>query len=336
MRNERNEMRHCNLLATITAALLWAAALALPVGAQTLSPEAINRATFGNGWQRDTALLIKTQVLLDRARFSPGVIDGRWGMNTERAIRAFQQHHGLAVTGRLDDVTWRELGSEDQQDVTEEYRIGQADVKGPFIRRVPESFKAMAKLPALSYTSAAELLAERFHMDINLLRKLNRGASLRKAGTQIVVTAVRDETRPDFNVARIEVKKSDQAVIALDGRDNVLAYYPATVGSRSMPSPAGKHTVTVVVKRPNYTYNPEKLSFPGVHLRHPVTIKPGPNNPVGRVWIGLTEEGYGIHGSPDPSAIRRQASHGCVRLTNWDAIELANATKPGTAVVFVK
>lgn len=328
-------MCHGNLLATIAAALIWAAALALPVGAQTLSPEAINRATFGNGWQRDTALLIKTQVLLDRARFSPGAIDGRWGMNTERAIRAFQQHHGLAVTGKLDEVTWRDLGGEDQRDVAKEYRIGETDVKGPFIRRVPKSLKAMSKLPALSYTSAAELLAEKFHMDIDLLRKLNRGASLRRAGTRIVVTAVRDEIQPDFNVARMEVKKSDQSVIALDGQGSILAYYPATIGSTSMPSPTGKHKVTVVVKRPNYTYNPEKLNFPGVHLRHPVTIKPGPNNPVGRVWIGLTEEGYGIHGSPDPSAIRRQASHGCVRLTNWDAIELANATKPGTPVVFV-
>lgn len=328
-------MRHCNLLATIAAALLWAAALALPVSAQTLSPQAINRATFGNGWQRDTALLIKTQVLLDRARFSPGVIDGRWGMNSERAIRAFQQHHGVAATGKLDEVTWKELGGEDQQDITREYRIREADVKGPFIRRVPKSFKAMSKLSALSYTSAAELLTEKFHMDIDLLRRLNRGASLRKAGARIVVTAVRDETQPDFNVARIEVKKSDESVIALDGRDNVLAYYPATIGSTSMPSPAGTHKVTVVVKRPNYTYDPKKLNFPDVRLRQAVTIKPGPNNPVGRVWIGLTEEGYGIHGSPDPSAIRRQASHGCVRLTNWDAIELANATKPGTPVVFV-
>lgn len=328
-------MRHFNLLANLAAALLWAAALAMPVGAQPLSPQAINEATFGKSWQRDKPLLIKTQVLLDRARISPGAIDGRWGMNTERAIRAFQQRHDLAVTGKLDEVTWRELGGEDQRDVAKEYRIGEADVKGPFIRRVPKSFKDMAKLRALSYTGPAELLAEKFHMDIDLLRKLNRGAAFNKAGTRIVVTAVRDGSRPDFNVSRIEVKKSDQSVIALDEQSNVLAYYPATIGSTSMPSPTGKHKVTVVVKGPNYTYNPEKLSFPGVHLKQPVTIKPGPNNPVGRVWIGLTEEGYGIHGSPDPAEIRRQASHGCVRLTNWDAIELANATKPRTVVEFV-
>ena len=324
------------VLFSIIAAAFVSATLMQPAEARALSRDAINQATLGESWKRDKAFVVKAQVLLDRARFSPGPVDGRWGMNTELAVRAFQQRHGLGVTGSLDAATWRLLGGEHEQDVVIPYEIRQSDVKGPFISRMPKSFKAMAKLGALSYTGPAELLAEKFHMDIDLLRALNPGKSFRQARTSILVANVRDETHPDFKVARIEVKKGDQSVRALDDAGDVLAYYPATIGSTTMPSPSGTHEVTVVVKRPNYTYDPKKLSFPGVHLRQAVTIKPGPNNPVGRVWIGLTEEGYGLHGSPNPAAIRRQASHGCVRLTNWDAIELANATEPGIIATFVK
>ena len=325
--------------AAVVAAALWALAALQPAKAkETGGPwlYAVNTATFSQDWRHDEPLLIKLQVLLDRAHFSPGVIDGQAGMNTQRALRAYQQAHGLNPTGKLDEDTWNRLGGNDSQDVVEDYEISKADDAGPFARHIPKSFKAMSKLKALSYTSPAELLAEKFHMDIGLLRQLNRGTSFDNAGTTIVVTNVRDVNHPGFKDARIEVRKRDQSVVALDKSGNVLAYFPATIGSTEMPSPSGTAKVKGIAKDPHYRYDPKKLHFPGVKLKHPVTIAPGPHNPVGRVWIALSKEGYGIHGSPDPSAVRRQASHGCVRLTNWDAIELANATKPGTPVVFVK
>jgi len=324
--------------AALVAAALWALAALQPATAkekQGLALDTINSANFSPDWRRDEPLLIKLQVLLDRAHFSPGVIDGHSGMNTRRALRAYQQAHGLNPTGQLDEETWDRLGGNNAQDVVKDYDISKADVAGPFIKHIPKGFAAMSKLKALSYTSPAELLAERFQMDTRLLKQLNGGADFEKAGTTILVTNVRDVNHPPFKVARIEVRKADQSVVALGRDGNVLAYYPATIGSTDMPSPSGTMKVKGVAKNPDYKYNPKKLHFPGVKLKHSVTIAPGPNNPVGLEWIALTKPGYGIHGSPDPSAVRRQASHGCVRLTNWDAIELGDATKPGIKVQFV-
>lgn len=318
------------------AAVAWVATLNPPAfAAQHMTQDAINQAALSEGWQQDKSFMIKAQVLLDRARFSPGVIDGRWGMNTERAIRAFQQRHGLDATGELDQETWQRLSGMNGQQVVREYEITSSDVKGPFIDRVPHSFKAMAKLDALSYTGPEELLGEKFHMDVALLRGLNPEAAFRKTGTTLLVTRVRDESEPDFKTARIEVRKSDQSVRALGEDGTVLAYYPATIGSAETPSPSGTYKVEGIAKEPEYRYDPKRLNFPDVNLKEAVTIAPGPNNPVGRVWIALSKESYGIHGTPDPGDIRREASHGCVRLTNWDAIELANATRPGVTVEFM-
>ncbi len=329
-------MRYASPITTVFAAVaVWVAALTPVAAAQELSRDTINDATFGEGWQNDKALMIKLQVLLDRARFSPGVIDGRWGMNTERALRAFRERHGLGASGELDEETWRQLGGQESRDVLKAYEIAEADAGGPFIDRVPDGFKAMSELDALSYTSPEELLAEKFHMDIDLLRELNPDASFSGAGGTILVTDVRDEKQPEFQAARIEVRKSDQSVRALDEDGTLLAYYPATIGSTSTPSPSGTHGVTGVAREPTYRYDPKKLDFAGVDLTQAVTVAPGPNNPVGLVWIGLDREGYGIHGTPNPDQIRRETSHGCVRLTNWDAQELADATEAGISVEFV-
>jgi len=317
------------------AVVLGVALVGVPVGAQELTLEAINQAIFNQDWQNNKAFMIKAQVLLDRARFSPGVIDGRWGMNTERAVRAFQELQELEATGELNEETWRRLTSENGEEVVKEYEITSADIKGPFIDRVPKSFREMGKLESLSFTGPKELLAEKFHMDADLLQVLNPGKSFAKAGSAILVPHVRDEAKPNFEAARIEIHKSDQSVRALDEDGTVRAYYPATIGSSETPSPTGTHKVRGVAKEPTYRYDPKKLNFPGVKLKRAVTIAPGPNNPVGRIWIDLSKEGYGIHGTPDPDDIRREASHGSVRLTNWDAIELANATRPGITVEFV-
>lgn len=125
-------------------------------------------------------------------------------------------------------------------------------------------------------------------------------------------------------------------MLVFDRKDAIIAFFPATIGSDETPSPSGKVTVTRIARNPTYTYDPKKLDFKGVTATEKFEIKPGPNNPVGLVWIALSERGYGIHGSPEPSAISRQRSHGCVRLTNWDALDLADMVSKGVPVEFTE
>jgi lipoprotein-anchoring transpeptidase ErfK/SrfK len=191
-----------------------------------------------------------------------------------------------------------------------------------------------SKLERLAYTSPSELLAEKFHMDEDFLKQMNSGKDLTKAGTKILVANVQRGKAEAGSVQRIEVDKAKKQLRALGADGKLLAVLPATIGSESRPAPKGEHEVTAVAKNPNYTYNP-KYKFEGVKTDKPFTIQPGPNNPVGSVWIDLTEEGYGIHGTPEPDKIGKTASHGCVRLTNWDAELLAGMVKKGVKVTFI-
>jgi lipoprotein-anchoring transpeptidase ErfK/SrfK len=191
----------------------------------------------------------------------------------------------------------------------------------------------MAKLPALGYTGPVQELAERFHMDEALLKALNPGADFSAAGTKIVVAAVGPE-KLAMPVARIEVDKTRRQVRAYGAADLLLAVYPATVGSTERPAPDGEWAVRTVAPNPTYTFDPSRLTF-GKASEGKLTIKAGPNNPVGSTWIDLTKDTYGIHGTPDPRMVGKTASHGCVRLTNWDVRQLGLAVKKGTKVDFV-
>jgi lipoprotein-anchoring transpeptidase ErfK/SrfK len=191
----------------------------------------------------------------------------------------------------------------------------------------------MKDLPGLDYTSAREELAERFHVSEDLLAALNPKVAFDKAGESLVVPAVRNNPLSN-RVTRIVVDKAAQTVEAFDSNDELIAFYPATVGSEEKPAPSGRLKVTTIKKNPPYHYNP-KYHFKGIKTNEPFTIRPGPNSPVGLVWIGLTGEGYGIHGTADPNKVSKSASHGCVRLTNWDALQLAAAVRKGASVGFV-
>jgi lipoprotein-anchoring transpeptidase ErfK/SrfK len=278
------------------------------------------------------ALLIKSEVLLDRAGFSPGVIDGRESDNFRKAIGAFQDRHDLTPTGLLDGETFDKLAASSSDPVIAEYEISDKDVRGPFTKHIPAGFDAMARLPRLSYTGPREELAERFHMSEQLLAELNPRIDFRLPGTRIKVTDVARK-RSAAKLDRIVVDKRKRTLSALDDKGDLIAFYPASIGSAEKPAPSGAYKVDGVAKNPTYYYDP-KFAFKGVKARHKLTIKPGPNNPVGLVWINLSLPSYGIHGTPSPEKIGKTESHGCIRLTNWDALDLASMVSRGTVVDF--
>jgi len=276
---------------------------------------------------------IKAETLLDRARFSPGVIDGRAGTNFRHALAAYQDANHLPTSGDLDPKTWAAL-IRDGKPVAALYTITPQDVAGPFAPDVGEDFVKLAALPnGPGFSRPSEMLAERFHMDEDTLKALNPGVDFAKAGSQIVVAEPGAPPLAKGEVKRIEVSKSKAEVSAFDGAGKLLAVYPATVGSTERPSPSGTHKVNGVAWNTDYTYDPSKLHW-GPRSHGKLHIKPGPNGPVGVVWIDLNAPSYGIHGTPDPSKIGKTASHGCVRLTNWDAVALAQGVHPGTVVRF--
>jgi lipoprotein-anchoring transpeptidase ErfK/SrfK len=278
--------------------------------------------------------ILRAQVLLARAHFSPGVIDGRDGANFRQALASYEAAHQLPADGRLDAKGGDILTQADAGPAITSYVITAADVAGPSTATIPkDDYRAMSKLPALDYTSPLERLAERFQMDEGLLVSLNPEVDFKTAGARILVAAT--ARRPlSGAVATIEVDKAKRQVRALDAAGAVLAVYPATVGSSERPAPSGDYAVKGVATDPVYTYDPKRLTF-GDRSMGKLTIKPGPNNPVGAAWIDLNIPTYGIHGAPDPRLVGKVASHGCVRLTNWDVEELAAAVKAGVKVVFV-
>lgn len=308
--------------------------------APALTREAIEAAVFqaaapvANGQAAPAApdpAIARAQILLDRANFSPGVIDGLGGDNTRQAIAAFEKAAGLPEDGVLDAEVFRRLTAGDAGKVLADHTITAADLAGPFIGQVPSDLQAMSKLAAVGYTTPLEALAEKFHMTEGLLRALNPGVDFGKTGQTIVVSAVA-QTDLTADVARIVVDKTERSVRAYDANDRLLAFYPATIGSSTRPAPSGDLTVVGVAPEPNYTYDPDRVSYDRGDRK--VIVPAGPNNPVGSVWIDLSRDTYGIHGTPDPSKVGKTFSSGCVRLTNWDAEQLASRVKPGVRVVF--
>lgn len=274
--------------------------------------------------------LVRLQILLDRSPFSPGVIDGLAGENTRQAIAAWRKAEGLGGGDAADAELLRRLAAADTAPVMTTYTLTAADLAGPFSPPPGADLAAQAAAGA-NYTSARERLAERFHLTEALLQGLNPGVDFRRPGQTIVVPAVAD--RPLGEVARIVVDKAERSARAFDASGRLLAFYPATIGSSERPAPSGTLRVVGVANEPDYTYDPAKLSYDRGDRK--VVVPAGPNNPVGSVWIELSRDSYGIHGSPDPSKIAKTASNGCIRLTNWDAEQLAAAVRPGVEVRFV-
>lgn len=272
------------------------------------------------------------QVLLSRAGASPGVIDGKAGSNVNKAVAAYRQ-----MTGKqLDPSNTAEIEAElaaTGGPAFKQYVITNEDASQNYVASIPSDYALKAQMDSMAYTSVEEMLAERFHVDENYLKELNPGIDFRHPGTVITVPNVKRNIRT--KISRIIADKANKQVRGYDENGRLIVAYPSTIGSSATPSPSGIVQVERIAINPNYTYNP-KINFKQGDNDKVLVIPPGPNGPVGTVWIALSKPTYGIHGTPDPSRIGKTSSHGCVRLTNWDAEELAKLVKRGVVVEFTE
>jgi len=320
-------------IALAVAFFALVATAALAAGMDTAAIASAEPSKKALSKEKSTPAGVRLQVQLDRAHFSPGEIDGKFGENAQKALRAYAEARQLPASDEVTDEVWKALQA-DARPPTTTYAITDKDIAGPFLRKLPARMEDMKDIPKLGYTSAREELAEKFHMSEQLLTALNPGRHFDRAGETITVVDTGEGAAP-ARADRVEIDKVRQTVKLFDKSNALIGFFPASVGSEEKPSPSGTLKVTEIDPNPTYRYNPA-YHFKGVHSRKPFKIMPGPNNPVGTMWINLSADGYGIHGTPSPQNISKGQSHGCVRLTNWDAERVAASVAKGTPVVFTE
>ena len=327
-------------LAIMSLGLIGAA----PAGTKTAKTVGLDRSTM------------HVQVILDHLGFSPGVIDGRSGKSLVAALKGFQEAQGLPITGEMDPVTLRALYPHRAWRPTQTIAVTAEMLAGPYVNPLPKDPQLQAKLPALGYASPMEKLGEMFHTTPAVLMELNSPTTRLVPGSRIVFPNVVPESRAydpklpqawrttlaSLNIdavqpagAKIVVDKSDEVLRVLDKDGKLVAQFTATMGSEHDPLPIGTWKILGPSYNPPFHYNPD-LFWDAKASAKAALLPPGPNGPVGVVWLDLSKEHYGIHGTPAPSTIGRAESHGCIRLTNWDAARLAMMIKPGTPAVFQK
>jgi lipoprotein-anchoring transpeptidase ErfK/SrfK len=315
----------CRFAAVSAIVLALAAHAALSTTPNRIAQAIENRSDTGEVRPGSAeARVVRAQILLDRARFSPGQIDGRYGGDLGVAIKGYQEEHHLNPDGIIGPQMWRILDA-DKRRLLKTYTITAADLKGPFVP-IPKDVQEQAQMKWMGYESAREELGEKFHLSARLLAELNPGKDLEKAGEVIVVPAV--ERGPARRAVRVVVSKSKRTVTAYGAGDKMLAQYPATMGGEHDPLPIGQWKITSVQHDPWFNYDP--VHFWNANPEEAAAkLPPGPRNPAGVVWMGLSKAHYGIHGTPDPGRIRHGESAGCIRLTNWDAADRSHIVLRG-------
>lgn len=335
----------------INGFLIGTMAVAVAGAAVAQDPEQRAKAATEQSAEID-GTVFHAQVLLDRAGFSPGVIDGQAGISLEAALRGFQEARGLDVTGELDQATRRAL-LQDRAPSTLRLRIDESDAKGPFVGRIPDEPEQQAEMERLAYRNLLEKIAEKFHTTPETIVALNDPKQPLRAGTVLRLPNVLPASRAyegvaqehaqllsDLNVnarqpqaSRVVVDKSDKVVRVFGEGDRLVAQFPATMGSERDPLPLGNWKVNSVAFYPPFNYQPG-LFWDVPDDQEDLLLPPGPNGPVGVVWIDLNREHIGLHGTNAPETIKRAESHGCVRMTNWDAARLTQMIEDGMQVVF--
>ena len=316
-----------------------------------IAPDVVNRAPQYLPLSGDVAgpSVLRVQILLDRALFSPGAIDGRWGQNTEKALYWLQRRERLPATARVDSATFARLAAlaGAPRSLVRRHTLTDADVAGPFLELPPsDSVYARAELPCTCYESLSEKLSELFHVTPEILRQLNPGVALDRLrrGESLWVPDIRPPARIDTTatrvattdapaVARLVVSDRGRYLHALDAEGRLLYHFPSTLGSSYEPSPDGAFTVERIAYDPDWHFQPRLLARVDDWRRETV-VPGGPNNAVGSVWMALSKPHYGIHGTSAPETIGYASSAGCVRLTNWDALFLSTQIAPGVPVEF--
>ena len=299
---------------------------------QNWSIDSINKSTWsGNLGRGQFPVYARAQVMLNNLHASPGAIDGKSGKNFLKALAAYQQIQALPVTGELDKQTWDSLLKNQKTAAFGAYQITAEDIKGPYVKSIPRNYASQSKMRGLYYTRVTEMLGEKFHIDEDFLKQINPKVNFKKVGETILVPIVRNDLPQD--IALIIAHKPARQLYLYNHMNQMVASFPATIGGSGTPSPKGTHKVIKVAPNPVYGYNPK--NFVQGSNRKKLALPPGPNGPVGNIWIALSKPTFGIHGTPNPSLISKTASHGCVRLTNWDANDLGRKVQNGTVVRFL-
>jgi lipoprotein-anchoring transpeptidase ErfK/SrfK len=330
--------------AFVATALLAGAAIVAPGSAQTSKSPA-------GAVDRN---ILHVQVILDALGFGPGVLDGKGGQSLVAALKGFQEAKGLPRTGKSDAATLRALYQYRAKRPTVRFVLTRETLAGPYYNPLPKDYGEQAKLPSLGYATPMEKLAEMFHTQPAVLISLNSPTTRLRVGDTIVVpnalpasrdydTKLPDHWRQTLNMLNVDanrpaadhvvIDKSDKVLRVLDKDNKLVAQFSATMGSEHDPLPLGNWKINGADYNPKFHYNPA-LFWDAKKGDEKEMLPPGPNGPVGVVWLDLSKEHYGIHGTPHPETIGRTESHGCIRLTNWDAARLAQMIKPGTKAVF--
>jgi lipoprotein-anchoring transpeptidase ErfK/SrfK len=310
-------------------------ALARPVHKHAAASSTLNIDSFNSA--TDSPLLrtgssgpsvARAQILLDRAWYSCGEIDGRFAANMQRMVRAYQTAHGLKETGTVTAETWTSL-REDAAPLLMRYAVTAKDTDGPFVK-TPADMGERAKLKALPYESAEEAMAEKFHTSIAYLKQLNGGKGV-VSGSEMIVPSV-GESKAPAKATSIQIDKSQHVLYVLDAAKRPVAAFPISIGNeKNDPLPIGTMAIKNEVRNPSFTYNPVLLKNAPKDAEK-VDVAPGPNNPVGTVWLGLTKPHWGIHGTPSPGNVGHSETNGCIHMTNWDVERLSTLAKAGFKV----